>query len=115
MTGHLRASRGVWRRARPEPFGAIGIIWPWRMEGKPIYVMPLVFGGAPVMNTLFSMYMYQGLQGGDQPGLLCRVDPGHRRSGHGPGIRSARTQARRPASRTSAEKVVHQSTSSDRS
>ena len=32
--------------------GALGIILAFNFGGKPIYVMPLVFGGAPVVNTL---------------------------------------------------------------
>jgi hypothetical protein len=32
--------------------GALGIILAFNYGGKPIYVMPLVFGGAPVVNTL---------------------------------------------------------------
>jgi len=32
--------------------GALGIIMAFNFGGKPIYVMPLVFGGAPVVNTL---------------------------------------------------------------
>lgn len=32
-------------------FGALGIILAFNMGGKPIYVMPLVFGGAPIVNT----------------------------------------------------------------
>ena len=34
--------------------GALGIIMAFNFGGKPIYVMPLVFGGAPVVNTIFS-------------------------------------------------------------
>jgi hypothetical protein len=34
--------------------GALGIIMAFNFGGKPVYVMPLVFGGAPVVNTLFS-------------------------------------------------------------
>lgn len=34
--------------------GALGIILAFNFGGKPIYVMPLVFGGAPVVNTLFT-------------------------------------------------------------
>ncbi len=34
--------------------GALGIIMAFNFGGKPIYVMPLVFGGAPVVNTLFT-------------------------------------------------------------
>jgi hypothetical protein len=32
-------------------FGALGIIMAFNFGGKPIFVMPLVFGGAPVVNT----------------------------------------------------------------
>jgi uncharacterized membrane protein len=35
--------------------GAIGIIWAFRSGGSPTYVMPLVFGLAPVVNVIFSM------------------------------------------------------------
>lgn len=35
--------------------GALGIIYAFNFGGKPIYVMPLVFGGAPVVNTMVSM------------------------------------------------------------
>ncbi len=35
--------------------GALGIIMAFKFGGKPIYVMPLVFGGAPVINTFFTM------------------------------------------------------------
>ena len=34
--------------------GALGIIMAFDFGGRPVYVMPLVFGGAPVVNTLFS-------------------------------------------------------------
>ncbi|MDG2384985.1 MAG: hypothetical protein P8N76_25160 [Pirellulaceae bacterium] len=40
-------------------FGALGIILALTSGGKPIYVMPLVFGGAPIINVLVSMY-FQG-------------------------------------------------------
>ncbi len=33
-------------------FGALGIIYAFNFGGRPIFVMPLVFGGAPVVNTL---------------------------------------------------------------
>src|SRR5690606_21164861 len=36
--------------------GALGIIMAFNFGGKPIYVMPLVFGCAPVINTLFNAY-----------------------------------------------------------
>jgi len=35
--------------------GAVGIILAFNSGGKPIYVMPLVFGGAPVVNTAISI------------------------------------------------------------
>jgi drug/metabolite transporter (DMT)-like permease len=35
--------------------GAVCIILAFRAGGLPTYVMPLVFGGAPVVNVLFSM------------------------------------------------------------
>jgi hypothetical protein len=41
--------------------GAIGaacIIWAFRSGGLPIYVMPLVFGGAPIVNVLVTMAIH---------------------------------------------------------
>jgi len=38
--------------------GAVCIIWSFRTGGVPTYVMPLVFGGAPVVNVLVSMWMH---------------------------------------------------------
>jgi hypothetical protein len=35
--------------------GALGIIMAFNFGGKPVYVMPLVFGGAPVVNTFASI------------------------------------------------------------
>jgi hypothetical protein len=35
--------------------GALGIILAFNFGGKPVYVMPLVFGGAPVVNTFLEM------------------------------------------------------------
>ena len=37
--------------------GALGVILALTAGGSPIYVMPLVFGGAPVVNTLMSAYL----------------------------------------------------------
>ncbi len=37
--------------------GALGIIFAFMFGGKPIYVMPLVFGFAPVINTLVTAMM----------------------------------------------------------
>jgi len=36
--------------------GALGIIWSFTFGGKPVFVMPLVFGGAPVVNTAISLF-----------------------------------------------------------
>lgn len=36
--------------------GALGIIMAFTFDGKPIYVMPLVFGGAPVVNSFLTIY-----------------------------------------------------------
>jgi hypothetical protein len=41
--------------------GAIGaacIIWSFRTGGLPLYVMPLVFGGAPIVNVLYTMAVH---------------------------------------------------------
>jgi hypothetical protein len=41
--------------------GAIGaacIIWSFRFGGLPVYVMPLVFGGAPIVNVLVAMAIH---------------------------------------------------------
>ena len=35
--------------------GALGIILAFNSGGKPVFVMPLVFGGAPVINTIVSI------------------------------------------------------------
>ena len=37
--------------------GALGVILALFFGGKPIYVMPLVFGGAPVVNTFLTAFM----------------------------------------------------------
>ncbi len=39
--------------------GALGIIYAFNFGGKPITIMPLVFGGAPVVNTLLTT-MFSG-------------------------------------------------------
>ncbi len=38
--------------------GALGIILAFNFGGEPVYVMPLVFGGAPLVNVLYTMYMH---------------------------------------------------------
>jgi hypothetical protein len=37
--------------------GALGIIWAFKFRGNPVFVMPLVFGLAPVVNTFVTMGM----------------------------------------------------------
>jgi hypothetical protein len=38
--------------------GGVFIIYAFRAGGVPTYVMPLVFGGAPLVNVLFTMYLH---------------------------------------------------------
>lgn len=38
--------------------GAAAIIWAFKNGGVPTYVMPLVFGGAPVINVFVSMALH---------------------------------------------------------
>jgi len=61
--GELRSfnSPGVLLATLAGAFGAIGavcIIWAFRSGGLPVYVMPLVFGGAPLVNVLVSTILH---------------------------------------------------------
>jgi len=38
--------------------GAACIIWSFRTGGLPVYVMPLVFGGAPIVNVMLTMALH---------------------------------------------------------
>jgi hypothetical protein len=38
--------------------GAVCIIWAFKTGGLPVYVMPLVFGGAPIVNVLIAMVIH---------------------------------------------------------
>jgi hypothetical protein len=38
--------------------GAVCIIYSFRSGGSPTYVMPLVFGGAPLVNVLYTMAVH---------------------------------------------------------
>ncbi len=38
--------------------GAACIIWAFRAGGLPVYVMPLVFGGAPIVNVLLTLALH---------------------------------------------------------
>ena len=37
--------------------GAVCIIWAFKSGGLPVNVMPLVFGGAPIVNVLYAMWL----------------------------------------------------------
>ncbi|MGI8566028.1 MAG: hypothetical protein ACR2LZ_06045 [Pyrinomonadaceae bacterium] len=54
MKGSLSATAGGVLGA----IGAVCIIFAFRSGGLPTYVMPLVFGGAPLVNVLFSMWLH---------------------------------------------------------
>ena len=61
--GQLNAfdTRGLIIATVAGALGAIGaacIIWAFRNGGLPVYVMPLVFGGAPVVNVLLTMVLH---------------------------------------------------------
>ena len=52
---------GLWSATIAGALGAIGaacIIYAFRFGGLPLYVMPLVFGGAPIVNVFFSMLLH---------------------------------------------------------
>jgi hypothetical protein len=54
-------SQGLLTATIAGALGAIGaacIIWAFRTGGLPVIVMPLVFGGAPIVNVLLSMVMH---------------------------------------------------------
>jgi hypothetical protein len=38
--------------------GAVCIIWAFRSGGLPVYVMPLVFAGAPIVNVIVTMLVH---------------------------------------------------------
>ncbi len=54
--GELNITGVVWSllAGAAGAIGALGIIYAFNFGGKPVLVMPLVFGGAPVINTLTS-------------------------------------------------------------
>lgn len=67
--------------------GALGIVFALKAQGKPIYVAPLVFAGAPIVNTFVAMiwsrpakapsiYFYLGiLLAGVGAALVLRFKP----------------------------------------
>ena len=57
-TGTFRARRVLESgRRNGRRLGSLGVILAFTFGGKPVYVMPLIFGGAPVMNTFISIAM----------------------------------------------------------
>ncbi len=62
--GRWTVSGAIWSLAAGATgaIGALGIVFAFNVGGKPIFVMPLVFGGAPVINTISST-MAKGLYG----------------------------------------------------
>jgi hypothetical protein len=54
MKGSLAATLGGALGAA----GAVCIIFAFKTGGLPTYVMPLVFGGAPLVNVLFSIWVH---------------------------------------------------------
>ena len=58
-TGNWSASGFFWSfvAGAVGAIGALGIILAFKFNGKPSYVMPLVFGLAPIVNTLVTMMM----------------------------------------------------------
>src|SRR6058998_2785949 len=54
-------TRGIIRATLGGALGAAGavcIIWAFKTGGLPVYVMPLVFGGAPIVNVLLAMALH---------------------------------------------------------
>jgi hypothetical protein len=52
--------------------GALGILMAFHFGGKPFYVMPLVFGGAPVVNT-FTIVLAEGTSSDLSPLFLASL------------------------------------------
>jgi hypothetical protein len=58
---HGFSTRGVAAATAGGTLGALGavcIIWAFRAGGSPLYVMPLVFAGAPIVNALYSIWQH---------------------------------------------------------
>jgi hypothetical protein len=66
--GQLTWSGSFWSLAAGTAgaIGALGIIYAFNFGGKPIFVMPLVFGFAPVVNTIVSLAV---------DGTLSKISP----------------------------------------
>jgi hypothetical protein len=57
--GHWTTSGTIWSlmAGAAGALGALGIIMAFKFRGSPVYVMPVVFGCAPVVNTFVTMWM----------------------------------------------------------
>lgn len=51
--------------------GALGVIMAFTFKGQPVYVMPLVFGGAPIVNTIVTIAMAKNFDKVSRPFLLA--------------------------------------------
>ena len=74
--------------------GALGVIMAFNSGGRPVFVMPLVFGGAPVVNTVVSMLqskLRDGAVGTLSTSVPGQFGDGDCRSGDGADIRSTPT------------------------
>ncbi len=62
--GHWSISGTIWSLAAGAAgaIGALGVILALKSGGKPVYVMPLVFGGAPVINSFLTMYWSKSIK-----------------------------------------------------
>ena len=58
-TGNWSTSGFIWSFGAGviTAIGALGIVLAFKFQGKPVYVMPLVFGLAPIVNTIVGMLM----------------------------------------------------------
>jgi hypothetical protein len=58
--GHFPLAGSIWATVGGAlgAIGAICIIWAFKSGGLPTYVMPLVFGGAPLVNVVVSIAMH---------------------------------------------------------
>ncbi len=77
--GRSTGSYGVSPAGRLGAIGALGVIMAFKFGGQPAYVMPLVFGGAPVVNAFLTIYLAGRMKeigpcilGGDGDGDLGR-------------------------------------------
>ena len=68
--------------------GAVCIIWAFRTGGIPLYVMPLVFGGAPLVNVI-GLDDAASTQGGAAPTGVRGLRAGGRWSGTGAVLQTA--------------------------